>query len=324
MAILVLSLGGCGGASGGDDDAGNDESISYVESSMETLPVFNETQQASAMSRRTVLPALPDIQWGNAADEILYLFLDPEPYEADGSSLGVNNIYHLLNDMDGAMSAVSLDACTGMSGVDRIPFFEDHDSSTFFAEPFTHAYTCSGNGDQAYGLMSGSAQEGMYVTGASNGSSVYQGAFDQATNNLRMRLVGIWPAGEAPGSYFTMRSEFEGDPEAHQFTLRLTKYGTTEGAYYIQMVGTGVSQGADGHFLMAVRDNSFQTGGEGTTLGELRYFCYSAADKAATDDTETIETTSPCQPYKSEVDAQTGLLHSDLPLELFDVEVTAS
>ncbi|MCX6112142.1 MAG: hypothetical protein NTY22_02495 [Proteobacteria bacterium] len=302
--VAGMLLVNCGGSGSNNSDA------IFLNATKNTLPVLSANTAVSSNS----------ITWGVMSDEIKAVFMDP----AEDTTLGVNNIYHLLNDLDSATSTVRKTTCskTIIAGINTVPFFNtDVNSSGFFATNFDMTYTCydtlgwqstdtkNTNTSYTVGKVVGNKQHTMYSLSAEcsnsttcKGSSIYQGIYDETTKDLQIRLVAYMDP-------FSMRSEFYGNAGTHTFTLRLTKANPPLGdsGYWIEMRGYGVSQGT-GYFLIKASDH----------VGLLnQYYCYDAATKSASNVTDTI-TTSNCKDYKTIVDALTPIDHaSEVALEPF-------
>ncbi|MBN1114785.1 MAG: hypothetical protein JXA66_05555 [Oligoflexia bacterium] len=278
---------------------GNDSSENlFLDATRQTLPVLSATTSVS------------EINWGTLSDEIKAILMDPD----EDTTLGVNNIYHLLNDLDSSTANARGESCggTSISGITSTPFFgTDPDSDGFFTTSFDLAYTCYDAYDSTHntvGKKTGTVSHAIYALSGGcgsntscEGSSVYQGIYDESTGSLQVRLAGIWDT-------FMMRSEFYGNATSHTFTLRLTKGGTNVGAYWFKLVGYGVSRGT-GYFLVRVSDDSHTD----------NYYCYNAATMNAEDVTATVAS-SDCASYRSIVDAIDYLeVASDLPDATFNI-----
>jgi hypothetical protein len=312
MLAVAALFAACGNHSGPNNGAG----ISLKEESMQALPVMLESSKQPQSTGMLEPYGLPTYDAGKLLDQIMFLLLDPTPYEADGTSLGNENLYHQLGDMEGPMQYLYV-YCGKQSGVDRAPFFDTHSSGSFLPLEYSLDYDCADPSGWVYGKQVGDEYHALYARRFDNGdTAVHQGIYNGTTGDIQVRMV------EVNGDVVrAVRADYFGNVNSHAFTIRLTKYNSTGCGMYSQLVGQGTSRGAGAYFLFkAAQNKDLSDNCLGDSLADARYFCYSTDTMGPTEVTGAVEASN-CAQYQAAVDAITGFVRDDLPLQPFDIGI---
>lgn len=319
--VAMLMMVGCGSSSSSSDSV-NIPETDYVAAAEAVAPAF--TAPSVSISAQKAAST-----WGYRSYEIAVVFAK------DTTEFGTNNVYY-----NAKMAQNIFDDFRAKTDL------ADYAFSTAFTEPFfgiVAAYQYAGNysseGDFTGGsaikkdddgtvhVLSTSARDATSSSGEEVGAM--KASYQASGKSLTMDIVQYvdYSGGVYQGSNtgkFIMRMQVEGNAETHSFdSLKIVKYNSTEGAYYLNIVGKGVSQGTAQYFLFRITDER----GSDATPATDGYFCIAADSLTAGTNFDTPQTESEiedgnCAGYLADVKAMTPfVVDTDLPAEAFDVGI---
>jgi len=253
--------------------------------------------------------------WGNIPDELRAIIYHGE----ETMTWGPNNVYNVISSFEYSLSPINPDgSCAGtiIRGITTLPFFWDHLSpSGFFAnDELRTDYTCRATCETCPSPLPVATLSGMKAYGLTaktpypTGSEVYQGMKDFGNGNIAIRMAGITD----PTNGRVDRFEVKGNVPANQFTLVYTKDIPVSNGFHMEVAGTGVTQGANQHFLFRVTSGSHSN----PDMNGTQYYCYHP-------DIDWMEmpatvSTSECESYESTVNTLVRFGLSDIPSAVFD------
>ena len=227
--------------------------------------------------------------------------------------LDMSNMYKALYEMklkvDGQEST-----CTGSNA-----FTEKTVTAPFTGFSTSYAYTCGMNSQTlsdsyagGYAMKSASGVYnllyGFQWAGNANGGSVgvVQAKVDTTSNSLAYEMVNCVNCGGGTASSLTVRTDIQGNPNAHTFTIRSIVRTASSST---SIAGKGTSQGTGAFMLFKFYNGS-------TT----KYYCLASnateADFRAA--TGSVSVPSDCSSLSTNVDALTLFKSSDAPFALSD------
>ncbi len=265
--------------------------------------------------------AAQDMPWysGNLGGLIFQTLRDYQ-YPRDEGSIDGTNLYKVLFDAGNIYerNATSLDAITEKAVASPFDFqtFNVHDT-----------YDKGKNGVSGQPVFMATRQVGnqrhlLATMKQGDASMIMQGVHDGDTKDLELNTMMVSPytSGSMAGEVYGVRSYIKGNETTHSFVFRFLQFSSNPAtglSYYYSVIGMGVSQGADAHFL-------FYASGPGFSAPETGYYCFAATDAepqyqakfaayppAAAGGGEPIGADSPCLAYKEGaggVDAQVAAI----------------
>ena len=319
-ALLGLVFAGCGGA--GTDSKSAATSNAIYAAARKIAPAVQATSSSALSSPARRRPngvdlatrsAALDMPWwsGNLGGLIFQTIRDYQ-YPRDEGKIDATNLYKVLFEMGNAYeSKAPLLA----------PMAEKAVAAPFDFRDFTIAdtYDKAKNGvDGEDVFMAAREVEGvkhmLVAMKQGDASTVMQGVYDGGTKDLELNSMTLIPytSGSMAGDTYGIRSYIKGNEATHTFEFRFLQFSYNHAMdvhYYYSVIGTGVSQGPESHFLFY---------GEASNVGQWSsstsgYYCFAATDTeteyqakfaAHPDSTggETIDVGSPCYAYKTGTD----------------------
>lgn len=317
LALLIAGVLNCGGGGNGGGGNGGTENF-FFSAANDTTPVFAPASKAGAS-----LAKAATWSFGSVNYELFNTFREYINSRDEGD-IGLDNIYKVLY-QTGSFYSEAEGMCTPSEGagesVNKATSFITEETAIDSPFDFGNAetYTCAINdadgrhgyaikevGGTKYGLLSWQVLN--YDNNNSDEKGVLQGSYNETTGALDLDMA-VYVNYVDQGDY-SLRTEIIGNAQTHQFSLRLMKYNSEQGAYWISLVGYGISQGAGNYFLFKVSDQSGVTD---------KYYCYAAdADETtlqAADDAGSDTAPENCADYQDEVGALTAFASTDLPTQ---------
>jgi hypothetical protein len=299
-----------------NDGDSTDPGVFYT-AAKNTAPTVAPASATSALRSGEVSSLVPPIfntlsDWsGTTGYRIFYTIRDFDPTRDQGKVDG-SNMYMALysNGVTYNMLKSQLDSITEKTIASPFDF-----GNTAFSDNYNSAKTglSGGNCTNCTSNMAARTVDNdhhMLYTSASNsdgttGYGVTQAKYNDDSKDLEMNMAYIVNYGSGPnsGSQYGVRTWIKGNAGTHSFSIRYMIFngtGTTYNNYSI--VGRGISKGTGNFLFYAKTSNSdLPSGG---------YFCFDAsADEAvfqskfqSSPTGETIDTSSPCYTYKSDLD----------------------
>ena len=255
MAWLVLGSMGCGSSSDGTTGT-------LIEGKVRaTTPVLTASLAALTRANAYAEPALMGDSWQNGSGNYeIFNLLRNYSYPADEGKIDMTNMYKALHEIKNKLNEAE-------------PECEDKsfDAKTI-AAPFPaftgYNVTCGYNdGNMADTYAGGTAigKEGTVTSivygwkwaGNQNGGSLgaVQARYDSSNESLNYEMVNCVNCGAGGDGSFTVRTHIQGDPAAHNFTVR-TAIRNLADENFKTIEGKGVSQGTGGLMLFKFKIGS--------------------------------------------------------------------
>ncbi len=249
----------------------------------------------------------------------IYTILRDYEYPTHEGIVDMHNIYKVIYTAGQIYSAAESN-CTEIS--------DDTTVNSPYNLGISQTYSCAGNSntmddDYANGFAikeSGGVKYGLLTyrwapdAPSHTEHGILQGSYNESTGDLSIRMIHhVYYASEEG---FVVRSHIDGNTQTHAFTISMISSGTGGSPTWISIVGKGISEGSGNSFLFKVSNNTVTD----------RYFCISSDATETTFEeihsdaptgSATVESTSDCYTYLSDVDAMTFLTEgSDVPKSL--------
>lgn len=305
--LIGLFLPACGGKK--DSHDGPTSNAIYA-AARNITPAVATGAGAHALAAR---PAAADAAmpwWSGNLGGLIFQTLRDYQYPRDEGQVDATNIYKVLFEAGNTFER-------GFGSLDAIA--EKPVASPFDFGPFSisDTYDKAKNGVEGNPVFMAARQAGndkhlLVAMSTGNASSIMQGAYLGDTKDLELNSMTVirYTAGSMAGDVYGIRSYIKGNEATHTFTFRFLQFSYNHAMdmnYYYSVIGTGVSQGAGGHFLF-FGSGSNAPSSWGPATG---YWCFASGDSEAqyqakftayppaqTEGGETIAADSPCLGYK--------------------------
>jgi hypothetical protein len=328
VVMLVLAVAGCSSSLSSSPDIPETD---YVGAAEDVAPAFTAPVASLAAS---FAKADEGGQWGYRAFEIAVLFAK----KSEAAEYGTGNIYNNVNTAQNVFDdfRVLTDLADYAFETPFVePFFDDIATYQYAGNYFAEAEDDEVNGGSAVsnsddGMVSVLSTSGRSATADSGEErSSMKASYSDTSKSLTLDVVQYVDYGQEVyeglnTGKFIMRMYVEGNSDSHTFdALKVIKYNSTEGAYYLNIVGKGISQGADNYFLFRITD----VNGSDRPASTNGYFCIAAGNLTANTDFSTPKTeeqiaATDCAMYLEDVKAMVPFeTEEDLPTEAFDVSI---
>ncbi|OQY32916.1 MAG: hypothetical protein B6241_09665 [Spirochaetaceae bacterium 4572_59] len=285
---IILMIFSCDeGSSDGADLSGL-----FYEAGLETAPVV--TDAASAGTARADAPS--DWNSGSVPFEFNEIFKEYDP--ADEMSVGINNLFKLLNMAD-LFFGLAMEDSSAHDPVELHSPFDfgrtavayDHFREDISDPDSVNYFAAKEEGEIQYGLL-------CYYRKSDSGkenSGVIQASFNDTTGALDLDLLGL---NDGDG----LRIKIVGNADTHEFTKLMVGRSSSGGKYSCWYTGVGYAKGDGKSFLLKADDDN-------GLLAAPRYFEFPAdpteSNLHAISSEGTADTSST---YRSAVD---GLAYFD-------------
>lgn len=256
LATIIVCLGfilltACGSIStvGNPDFELPTGQTAFYSSAVDTTPVIQATTSSASVSALHQ-PSSLTTDWtsGNPVYEIFNAFQDYQ-YPEDEGVIDVSNIYKLLFEA-GTQYSTAIDTVAELTTPATITSPFDFGNTPRTYSYASDNYALEQDGDTTYALLTWIWDESPKMS-----YGVIEGSFNQTTGDLELHMVYLVDY-ESENDY-CLRTYISGNEKTHQFTLKASKCGATEGSYAISIIGTGISESesADDYFLLKIIDN---------------------------------------------------------------------
>ncbi|MDP2345648.1 MAG: hypothetical protein Q8O67_32190 [Deltaproteobacteria bacterium] len=303
LVVCALGLAACG----------QSRDLAFGPAARETLPVMDRAASSTQSLQRglTIRSPLSLWTWGDINWEMYVLLVDL----SIGREYGVENIYKVLEDADGHLSA--LNCGTELNRTVASPFaFGDAPQTYACGDGEADSWVAWSDSDGTMKALTSFAPTSDHLEQA-----VLEG-FVEATGEMSLKLVS-YNDYDVPGyegsnrGKFIIRMDVSGNASEHSFTVRTIRRnpGADTGGgdgYALDMVGKGVSKGSRQTFLLKAQDNR--------AVSAATYFCI-PADASAVQMQELVGTgdvndpaLDACAAWRADVEALPFLdATSDIP-----------
>ena len=319
IALSSLAISGCG--AGGSK--GSETSNVIYSAARNIAPVVVATSSASSALQRSdaYLVARKEAVvmpwWSGNLGGLIFQTLRDYQYPRDEGQVDATNLYKVLFEAGNAYEAKAglLDAMTEKAVA--APF-------DFGAFTIADTYDKGTNGLSGEDVFMAAREVGnekhlLLAMKQGDSSTIMQGVYNGDTKDLELNSLTLIPytSGSMAGDIYGIRSYIKGNETTHTFEFRFLQFSYNHSMpmyYYYSVIGKGVSQGAESHFLFYGTSFSTGSGSSGDSSG---YYCFAATDTETEYQAkfeayppsaggETIGSGSPCYGYKTGVDTQLG------------------
>jgi hypothetical protein len=310
--VLGVSLAACGNAK--KDATGPSTNVLYA-AARNITPAVRAGSASAAMATEGAPQLLVGNGmpwWSGNLGGLIFQTLRDYQYPRDEGQVDATNIYKVLLEAGNEFER---------DFPELAPITEKAVASPFDFGPFTVADTydrakngIGGNQTFMAARQAGTDRHLLVAQASGDVSWITQGVHHGESKDLELNsmMVVRYSSGSMAGDVYGIRSWIKGNEATHTFTFRFLQFSYNHSGdmrYYYSVIGTGVSQGAGGHFLFHGRATHDPSPFGGAATGS---WCFAAGDAEAqyqarftasppaeVDGGEVIDDASPCMVHKT-------------------------
>jgi len=306
-SVLFGFLAACGGKKDSPDGPTSNAIYAAARNITPAVATGSGTR-ALAAPRAAVAATMP--WWSGNLGGLIFQTLRDYQYPRDEGQVDATNIYKVLLEAGNAFES----GFGELGAIAEKPVASPFDFGPFsISDTYDKAKNGVGGGPTFMAARQAGNDKHLLVASSMGGaSSIMQGVYRGDTKDLELNSMMVlrYTAGSMAGDIYGIRSYIKGNETTHTFTFRFLQFSynhAMEMHYYYSVIGTGVSQGAGGHFLFfGSGSNSPSSWGPATG-----YWCFASGDPEAayeakftayppalSEGGEPIAADSPCLGYK--------------------------